>query len=92
MRAKGRVDQRIGADESILRERAVLDPAATVRSGVGRLRSAAAISPRIGVPGHVYDVASGLVETVLPANPADNRHTAGSAGSSVQSPTTKHEE
>ncbi len=60
--------ERIGADESALRERAVLDPAATVAQDVERLRSASAISPRVTVSGHVYDVVTGLVETVLPAH------------------------
>jgi carbonic anhydrase len=59
--------ERIGVDESILREHAVLDPVATVTHDVERLRSAAAISPRIAVSGHVYDVADGLVQTVLRA-------------------------
>jgi carbonic anhydrase len=57
----------IGADESALRDHAVLDPAATVATDVDRLRSAAAISRRVTVSGHVYDVATGLVETVIPA-------------------------
>jgi carbonic anhydrase len=64
---RGRYAERIGVEESTLREHAVLDPAATVTRDVGRLRSAPAISPRITVSGHVYDVVSGLVETVLPA-------------------------
>jgi len=64
-----RYAERIGADESTLRDKAILDPAATVTSDVERLRSAPAISPRIGVSGHVYDVVSGLVETVIPADP-----------------------
>ena len=51
-----------------LRERAVLDPAATVTSDVERLRSAPAISPRVDVSGHVYDVVTGLVRTILPAS------------------------
>jgi carbonic anhydrase len=59
--------QRIGAEESALRERAVLDPAAIVTRDVERLRSAPAISPRITVSGHVYDVVTGLVQTVIPA-------------------------
>ncbi len=59
--------ERIGAEESTLRERAVIDPATTVRSDVERLRSAPAVSPRVGVSGHVYDVATGLVETIIPA-------------------------
>jgi carbonic anhydrase len=57
---------RIGADESTLREHAVLDPAATVTRDVERLRSAPAISSRVTVSGHVYDVVTGLVETILP--------------------------
>jgi carbonic anhydrase len=62
-----RYAERIGVEESTLRERAVLDPAVTVARDVGRLRSAPAISPRVAVSGHVYDVVSGLVETVVPA-------------------------
>jgi carbonic anhydrase len=59
--------QRIGAEESTLREHAILDPATTVTSDVERLRSAPATSSRVGVSGHVYDVVTGLVETILPA-------------------------
>src|SRR3954462_2614816 len=63
-----RYAQRIGAEESTLREHAVLDPAATVTRDVERLRSAPAISPRVTVSGHVYDVATGQVQPILPAN------------------------
>ena len=66
-----RYAERIGVEESTLRERAVLDPAVTVARDVGRLRSAPAISPRVMVSGHVYDVTTGLVQTVLPANGAE---------------------
>jgi len=62
--------ERIGADESGLREHAVLDPAATVASDVERLRSSAAIPARVSVSGHVYDVTTGLVETIVPAESA----------------------
>ena len=62
-----RYAERIGADESTLRDHAVIDPAATVASDVERLRSADAISVRVGVSGHVYDVATGLVETIVAA-------------------------
>jgi carbonic anhydrase len=62
-----RYAQRIGAEESTLRTHAILDPVATVTRDVERLRSAPAISPRITVSGHVYDVVTGLVETVIPA-------------------------
>ena len=71
-----RYAERIGVEESTLREHAVLDPAATVRQDVGRVRSAPAISPRVAVSGHVYDVATGLVETVVAAgeSPSEHRH------------------
>ncbi len=62
-----RYAERIGAEQSTLLEHAVLDPVATVTRDVERLRSAAPISRRVSVSGHVYDVVTGLVETVLPA-------------------------
>ena len=62
-----RYADRIGVEESTLREHAVLDPARTVTRDVERLHSAPAISPRVTVSGHVYDVVTGLVETVIPA-------------------------
>jgi carbonic anhydrase len=62
-----RYAERIGAEESALRQHAVLDPVATVTRDVDRLRSAPAISPRVRVSGQVYDVVTGLVETVIPA-------------------------
>jgi carbonic anhydrase len=65
--------ERIGAEESSLREHAVIDPATTVTRDVERLRCAPAISPRIGVSGHVYDVVTGLVATVIPAGRAEDR-------------------
>jgi carbonic anhydrase len=58
---RGRYAERIGVPEAPLRERAVLDPAQTVAIDVERLRSAPAISPRVRVSGHVYDVESGLL-------------------------------
>jgi carbonic anhydrase len=60
--------RRIGAEEPTLREQAVLDPAATVTRDVERLRHAPAISPQVAVSGHVYDVVTGLVHTVLAAS------------------------
>jgi carbonic anhydrase len=62
-----RYADRIGADEAELRDHAVLDPAATVTSDVRRLRSAPSIPGRVTVSGHVYDVVTGLVQTILPA-------------------------
>ena len=64
-----RYAERIGARESTLSDRAVLDPATTVTSDVERLRSATEISPRVAVSGHVYDVVTGLVETIIPRQP-----------------------
>ena len=63
-----RYAERIGADETNLREHAILDPAATVTRDVERLHTARAIPERVAVSGHVYDVITGLVETVLPAH------------------------
>jgi carbonic anhydrase len=62
-----RYAERIGASESSVREHAVLDPTATVTRDVELLRSASAISERVTVSGHVYDVVTGLVETVWAA-------------------------
>jgi carbonic anhydrase len=64
---RARYAERIGVEESTLREHAVLDPTATVTRDVERLRSSRAVSKRVAVSGHVYDVGTGLVETVLPA-------------------------
>jgi carbonic anhydrase len=61
-----RYAERIGGDESALRDHAVLDPAATVRHDVELLRAAPSVSPRVTVSGHVYDVVTGLVETIMP--------------------------
>jgi len=59
--------ERIGVDESTVREHAVRDPVATVVTDVERLRSADSISSRIKVSGHVYDVTTGLVRTIRTA-------------------------
>jgi carbonic anhydrase len=64
---RGRYAERIGVEESTLHEHAVLDPAATVTRDVDLLRSASAVPPHVTVSGHVYDVVTGLVQTVVPA-------------------------
>jgi carbonic anhydrase len=56
--------ERVGVDPDPLRDRAVLDPEATVKADLARLRSTSAISKRVTLSGHVYDVVSGRVETV----------------------------
>jgi carbonic anhydrase len=63
-----RYAERIGADESQLREDAIIDPSVTVVRHLDRLRAASAISARVSFSGHVYDVVTGLVETVVPAS------------------------
>jgi carbonic anhydrase len=59
--------ERIHADAAALVDHAVVDPALTVRTDVERLRRADAISDRVAMSGHVYDVTTGLVETVVTA-------------------------
>jgi carbonic anhydrase len=58
-----RYAERIGTEEAALRERAVLDPAASVAADVARLRAAASVPARVRITGHVYDVTTGLVES-----------------------------
>ncbi len=55
---------RLDGPHSLL-DTAVLDPEATVRSDVERLRAARSVSERILISGHVYDVATGLAHMVL---------------------------
>jgi len=62
-----RYAERVGEDEAELREHAVLDPVATVRHDVELLRAAPEVPDRVRVSGHVYDVTSGLVETIVPS-------------------------
>jgi carbonic anhydrase len=63
----------IGGDEAALAAEAVTDPEQTVRSDVELLRSAAVLPDTITVSGHVYDVTTGLVTTVVPAAPMHPR-------------------
>jgi carbonic anhydrase len=62
---RSRYARRIDVDADSLRALPVLDPDATVRSDVERLRAARSISERVSMSGHVYDVATGQVRTVL---------------------------
>jgi carbonic anhydrase len=62
-----RYAQRIGAEQSALCRHAVLHPEATVTEDVQLLRNASSIPERVGVSGHVYDVVSGRVATVVSA-------------------------
>lgn len=58
---------RLGTDEAVLAARAVIDPAESVRADVGRLRDSTLLADGVSVSGHVYDVETGLVTTVVPA-------------------------
>jgi carbonic anhydrase len=65
--------QRSGYDEQMLAALPATDPAQTVRADVQRLLSAPQISPRITVSGHVYDLDTGLVTTIVePRQPNHN--------------------
>jgi carbonic anhydrase len=57
--------QRTDYDERALAALPVLDPPATVRTDVERVLSDPRISPRITVSGHVYDVHTGLITTIV---------------------------
>jgi carbonic anhydrase len=65
---RGFVD-RIGGDDAALAAEAVVDPEQTVRVDVELLRSASILPSTITVSGHVYDVTTGLITTIIPAAP-----------------------
>ena len=64
---RDRYAQRTGLAQSVLRDRAIVDPAASVAVDVARLRAAPTIPARVAVAGYVYDVTTGLVEAMPPA-------------------------
>ena len=59
--------QRIGADERTLADMPILDPARTVQTDVNRVLWAEEIPQGIRVSGHVYDIGTGLVTTIVDA-------------------------
>lgn len=63
---RGDLATRIGADEAALADRAVTDPAASVRVDVDRLNESS-LPDGVSVSGHVYDIETGLVTTVVGA-------------------------
>jgi len=54
-----------GLGEAALEASAVPDPHATVKADVERLLTSPALSPKVSVSGHVYDIATGRVTTIL---------------------------
>ena len=64
-----------GVDEAALEASAVADPHTTVAADVERLLASPLLPPQMSVSGHVYDVETGRVTTVLDARhpqPAGN--------------------
>jgi carbonic anhydrase len=59
----------IGGDDAALAAAAVTDPEQTVRFDVELLRSTTVLPDTITISGHVYDVTTGLVSTIIPAAP-----------------------
>ena len=62
-----RAAEATGLPETALEAAAVADPYTTVRADVERLLAAPSISPKVSVSGHVYDIATGRLTTVLDA-------------------------
>ena len=63
---------RIGADEAELLELAVIDPVATVTHDVAVIRGATSVPQSLTISGHVYDVETGLITTVLVDKPRED--------------------
>jgi carbonic anhydrase len=59
--------QRVGVDERTLTDTPVLDPSRTVRTDVDRVLWSDQIPPDVLVSGHVYDVETGIVTTIVDA-------------------------
>jgi len=62
-----RAAEATGLPETALEAAAVADPNTTVRADVERLLAAPSLSPKVSVSGHVYDIATGRLTTVLDA-------------------------
>ena len=56
-----------GVPETALEASAVADPFVTVKTDVDRLLTSPLLTPRVSVSGHVYDIATGGVTTMLEA-------------------------
>jgi carbonic anhydrase len=59
--------QATGISEAALGATEVADPQATVRTDVERLLASPVLSPKVSVSGHVYDIDTGRVTTILDA-------------------------
>jgi len=56
-----------GLPEAVLEASAVVDPHTTVKADVERLLTSPLLSPKVSVSGHVYDIDTGRVTTILDA-------------------------
>jgi carbonic anhydrase len=56
-----------GLPEAVLEASAVVDPHTTVKADVERLLTSPLLSPKVSVSGHVYDIDTGRVSTILDA-------------------------
>lgn len=64
---RGSFAEHIGVDGSALAALAVTDPTASVRADVERLRRSPLLPAKATVSGHVYDLDTGLVRTLVPS-------------------------
>jgi carbonic anhydrase len=62
--------ERTGLDESDLAAQAVIDPSATVRHDVQKLLTSPLATSAITVSGHVLELETGIVSTIVPATAA----------------------
>jgi carbonic anhydrase len=62
-----RAAESTGMPEAALEAAAVADPYTSVRADVERLLAAPSLSPQVSVSGHVYDISTGRVTTVVDA-------------------------
>ena len=56
-----------GLSEAVLEAKVVVDPQATVKADVEHLLASPLLSPKVSVSGHVYDIATGRVDTTIDA-------------------------
>ena len=69
---------RTGASEEALAHGTVVEPERTVRADVEAVRECSWLPDRVTVSGHVYDLDSGLVRTVVGASPVGSPAQTGS--------------
>ena len=67
-RFRHRFAARIGVDQQDLADQAVTDPTESVRADIARLAASSLLPDRVSMSGHVYDVETGLITTVVPVD------------------------